>query len=444
MTRMRTKTIATAALIIGTAIVGGCGETPASDLAKTSSPSASAVPTPTVKVLPTVKALASPSLALGVATADPAWALVRIAEPEVSGLNAIYAIDGMAYVLGETDRPAMWRSADGSSWSAVTGIGGPGDFGTHLLDLAHGPTTYVAVGCVGGDPCSSSIVWRSVDGVAWRKSAVQLGYEGATFYGIEFHDGRFLAIGQVCASGASGQVPTNVELVSAKAIRTLEPGRSSAANKPCARLRIGGQPFLWQSVDGRVWRAGPALPEGGVIENLMADDGSLYGIGRDDAAKPVTWRLGAHDEWELMARIPNAERPIRVRRISDGFIALAPQVLRSSDGQDWSEDPSQPHVSAGGAGGDVALWTTLSGVVHAGDSQVVIVGGWQGEGPDPDDPQDLSGAAAWFSTGGAAWSRVGDGPGFEHAMMVDGVNLGGRLIAIGFDGVVWTHPLPFP
>lgn len=96
---------------------------------------------------------------------------------------------------------AVWRSADGTSWSRVLdagGLGGPGE--QRMLDVAATPSGLVAVGADGG----SAVVWTSPDGGSWARAA--LGGAGAAS-GVALAPGAGLvAVGSAPADGLDAVV----------------------------------------------------------------------------------------------------------------------------------------------------------------------------------------------------------------------------------------------
>lgn len=355
----------------------------------------------------------------GDAPAPPELAWLRVADQEavlagsgerrmeaVASLPDFFLAAGSVTDADGTADGALWRSVDGTQWSALASdrFGGPGD--QRLSDLAIGPSGLVAVGFDG----SSAAAWTSPDGSSWT----QVPPDEAVFGGAG--DQRMVAV--AARSGGQGWVAV---------------GDDGA-----------GGPALWVS-DGGAWRreAPPGLGEGTAVElsDVVAGPGTTV-VGRaGDAARAwvspdgVTWSASDLGPGRVSA-VAAAEAGLLVavgNGPGDGADAV---TWRSTDALSWERSE----------GGELAgpLNQGAAGV-DAGGSVVVAVG-----------TTDLGGggdASAWTSSDAATWGRSlhdemvlgGD----QDQAMLDVTSRSGRVVAVGWSGsspdqrvaAVWTADL---
>ena len=299
---------------------------------------------------------------------------------------------------GETDG-AAWRSPDGFEWAQVggTALGGPGD--QRLLDVAAGPSGFVAVGLDG----ESAAVWTSPDGDAWERVA----HDEAVFGGPG--DQRAEAVA-VLGGDEGGWVAV---------------GADTGVG--------GGDAAVWRSADAIAWERVP-------------DDGDLGGPGLQAASDVVVGpggptAVGVGDAsaaaWTSGDGRSRAEVALPGGGAASG-VALNPRYGLVAVG------------SAGGDGADAVIWRSPDGrswerhegkelvgpldqelhSVAASEAMAVAVGRTNLGGGDD--------AAAWSSTDGATWARSAHDEelfgGDQAQRMVDVAVRGTTTVAVGWSG----------
>jgi hypothetical protein len=205
--------------------------------------------------------------------------------------------DGELFAFGppSTDRPLVWRSADGSSWSqldspswalawAAARIGpGAADWAptqhpivTGLIDVASDPSGLVAIGNSFGDDGMAPVILHSPDGRTWSQAALPAGSGSAILNGVTPYRGGFIIVGAegigpdagtaVAAAwlSADGLAWTRAALEGGPSgeagseLGTLIAGRDALVSCGGSRVMTAGGPRFfvpWTSTDGRGWRA---------------------------------------------------------------------------------------------------------------------------------------------------------------------------------------------
>jgi hypothetical protein len=209
-------------------------------------------------------------------------------------------------------------------------------------------------------------------------------------------------------------------------------------------------PFAWTSADGDAW----ALHPMGSIEFTFpvslapGADGTLVAVGRS-RNDPAAWTTSNGVGW-ARRDVPVlgggvAERMTAVAAGAHGLVAggsVGPELFerharfwRSADGVAWEPVPDDPLAFADAEVRSIAAFD--SGFVAVG-----VVGS----------VQDPTGAVAWISPDGVAWTRVDD-PAFDAAVAVSVIQAPfGGLVAVGStvdrrnavawvsaDGRTWTR-----
>jgi len=298
--------------------------------------------------------------------------------------------------LGQTARPMVYRSQDGTTWQAVE-LPAAGDR-NFAADVAHGRAGYVAVGTVGTGcrfacPHGHSVAWVSGDGISWEL------VEPATFRGsvqisvtdVEYIAGTYVAVGRDERGGNHWVVGvwTSSDGRSWERVASLESDYSllndalhvvgdrlfiaadeAVCSKPFTNGDIGWvlgvwatQTRLWSSTNGAVWEAvdmeahGLADP---LPEDICEDDAYLDGDIDDLSAggllalgESLWWRRqdGAAARWSGTTWSPFTP-PGEIEGLSllpgpGGYIGLAIDGLRtgvievttmtSSDASTWDD-----------------------------------------------------------------------------------------------------------
>ena len=201
-------------------------------------------------------------------------------------------------------------------------------------------------------------------------------------------------------------------------------------------------PLAWTSPDGQSWRIhllGDA--EFTFPESLAAGtDGTIVAVGRS-GRRPLAWTTRDGETWDshdvaTLGADGTPERMTTVVAGGAGFVAggsVGPELAErharfwtSTDGATW-----QPVADDGSAFADAEVRS----ITRFGDGFVAV--GTVGTA------QQLTGAVAWTSPDGSAWTRV-DSPAFEGGTAVSVVAApAGGLVAVGTtverkEAVAWT------
>ncbi len=140
-------------------------------------------------------------------------------------------------------RPAIWTTADGSSWTEAT-VDLPSDGSLHgsLSGLAVGAGIDVAVGLAQSDTSRSAAVWISTDGKDWSPVTADASFSGALMNSVVAGGPGFVAVG-----------------------------------------RDGSGAAVWTSTDGSSWKAEPAGPgfAGAQMLSIAASGGRFVAVGYD-------------------------------------------------------------------------------------------------------------------------------------------------------------------
>ena len=281
------------------------------------------------------------------------------------------------------DRPAVWTSPDGETWTPVEDpdgeLGGPN---TSISSIVAGGPGFVAAGSFHDKPAA----WTSPDGLEWAL-AQELSSTSGWVNTVVQHGSGFIAEGNLKSDG-----PTDPD--------DVEPGIV---------------PTAWTSVDGTSWApvaddtlgllsdefALGTLLSGGHTLQLTGDDST-----RNGGASYVTIN---HDE----DRCLNTDAGCG----PDGGNVWT--VLQTSvDGQAWTRVPEQQHGLDG-----------LVNEVIDTDAGFVAVGRLTSDA-------DWSDAAIWTSVDGITWESVTDESfgGERGQVMNDVVATDNGLVAVGITG----------
>jgi hypothetical protein len=211
-------------------------------------------------------------------------------------------------------------------------------------------------------------------------------------------------------------------------------------------------PTLWQSADGRSWKALPDAPAlAGVADrwidtvNAVTSDGSaLIAVGAQvlfdsSSANAEAWTSPDGVMWSPSGvDDPDGAMMTAILRIADGFLAIGVEgysahagggtgtaIWTSADGRHWAR-------STGLSG---ALVTRLA----AGDGGFLAAGGMAVfEGPP------APGVPIWTSPDGVKWEQVDATDAFPAGLEIQGLTwAGSSWIAVGAAGSVpmaWTSP----
>jgi hypothetical protein len=215
-------------------------------------------------------------------TDGAAWTLIPLPEPEAGSTERLTAVaeSGGGYVAGGYVQSAtavraasLWRSMDGAAWrrAAVELPGGPSEI-TGIA--AVGPADLVAVGIAGDERSGTAAVWRSTDGGASWSSVTSPAFSAGRMLGVVAGGPGIVAVGELAAqTGAAA----------------------------------------WFSADGSDWQAssGPGLDYYGLemVMTAVSRDGSGFVAAgwRSDAGNgsAVVWRSSDGRTWVRLAQEPS-------------------------------------------------------------------------------------------------------------------------------------------
>ncbi len=289
------------------------------------------------------------------------------------GRVSAFAAGGPGYIAVGTrgGRASVWTSADGSAWSAVPDRP---DFGSAanggiagMSAIARGGPGFVAVGVEsggGGTTGQQGAIWTSVDGIAWRRTAVPDA-------GDWMHD---------IVAGGPGLV----------VVGTAQPGAGSQQKAA-----------VWTSTDGSLWARiadGPEFANGAIGAVLNGPKG-LVAVGntidpQSGALHPTAWASTDGLTWTSIVagiELPRTGPPqafegaaiADLARVADGWIAVGTDIdLRPdgavqnaaiwslSDGATWTRLPDEPAFQGGIASG----LSFGAGIVAERNGEVIVIG----------------------------------------------------------------------
>lgn len=328
---------------------------------------------------------------------------------------------GPAVPSGSTPRPTLWRSTDGLAWRrladspAFEGTGGPYGWFDSVAGVAPGRTGLVAVGATNEGDMSAfdAEAWTSPDGDSWQRAVVS-GAKDAAMNDVAAGPGGFVAV------GIDGHAGGGTQMV----------GSRGAA--------------VWTSADGTRWTRLPTEADfaGAEMTRVIAGPSGYLAVGSDMPAAsvrqstwpgPPIWISADGTHWKRVVADIGAPRTggdvtalawtgneyvMAVPGCCSGFNGLA----ISPDGRSWTAAYIQAPAPAG------ATWTIAD--LEAGGSPFVAVG-WLGVAPDSaGDVLDSARAVVWESAGGSRWESVPSLPLFENAAPVGVVRTGAGTLVV--------------
>ena len=321
---------------------------------------------------------------------------------------------GPAVPSGSTPRPTLWRSTDGLAWRrladspAFAGTGGPYSRFDSIAGVAPGRTGLVAVGATNEGDMSAfdAEAWTSPDSVSWQRAVVS-GAKDAAMNDVAAGPGGFVAV------GIDGHTSGGTQMV----------GSRGAA--------------VWTSADGKRWTRLPTEADfaGAEMTRVIAGPSGYLAVGLDMPAAsvrqstwpgPPIWISADGTHWKRVVADIGAPRTgvdvtgvawtgheyvIAGREFQSGFNGIA----TSPDGRTWTASELQA-PAPGGA-------TLTIADLEAGGSPFVAVG-WLSVAPDS------ARAVVWESAGGSRWESVPYLPLFENAAPVGVVRTGSGTLVV--------------
>jgi hypothetical protein len=203
-------------------------------------------------------------------------------------------------------------------------------------------------------------------------------------------------------------------------------------------------PTAWTSEDGSSWTLRPmeSTPFTFPVALARGADGTLVAVGRS-GPRPVAWTSTDGAIWTRhdVPVLDPAGDPERVTAIAAGPAGF---VAGGSTGPELSDRHARFWTSA-----DAATWTPVaddpSAFANAEVRAIVVLdGGFVAVGL-VGSVQDPTGAVAWTSSDGRAWTRIDD-PDFDGGIAAALIEAPfGGLVAVGSDlerrnAVAWTSP----
>jgi hypothetical protein len=250
------------------------------------------------------------------------------------------------------------------AWERVATFGGaPNVF---VLDLARGPSGYVAVGQrvdgviteLGNEGPMTPLVWRSADGVSWSTASVT-GFDSGFPVSVTSDGDQYLAIIQHdptthiyrSVDGLAWHIIGDPPRASGGYIRKVLPVSSGFV----AVGRVGGPTFhsaFWFSANGTEWTLSREETDNSEAMDITAGTKGIVavGIAQVDIAKPITeaaWYSSDGITWLRRDPTPVGGGELQaVAATADGFFAagwfadVGTVIWRSRDGMNWSPLPA--------------------------------------------------------------------------------------------------------
>jgi hypothetical protein len=315
----------------------------------TKAPSPNATPNPALAAAPSAGAIGPQT--------GKVWE--RVSAPNILGsVTAVRSINaasfGIVAVGFSGGRAVAWRSDDGRSWIAATGVGGAA--GADMKDVSSNSRGAIAVGTLAA---GGSVVWTSTDGQRWARqqpeafkranvtlvAASELGIIAA---GDTLEPGQRAGRGRIwfSADGTSWQVVhdvNHVQDVGAAHGRFVVVGcdTSGSAGK-CTQSRA------WSSPDGRLWTAASFPKTKATFSRLLSTSTGFTAGGAfvdlPDAPR-IMWSSADGTSWQELPDAPklNGEPNRFIAGIGIGLIGLRTspngsgtlEVYTSQDGTSW-------------------------------------------------------------------------------------------------------------
>ena len=295
---------------------------------------------------------------------------------------------------------AAWTSPDGVTWSSVSTVAATG--GTLLGRFVAGATAPVAIGleCPGApQPCAFARVTLATNGSQWE--ALRW-VAGSPTYGVPTTGGSGygFALNALATDGhtdvmvgwaASRQGPTPIG--------------------PAVATSTDGLTWTWRVLAG-------AQPSGSAMSGVAAGGHGFIAVGTGPTVQPTVWASADGSSWEQVstAMAPTKGELDDVAAGGGVYVAVgrdgtSAAAWVSNDGLTWQQAPSGPALADG----------YMTRVTWTGAAFLAVGKSGAGDG------------AAWTSTDGSSWTRLGTSGIFKGTPIVGGVALGPRLIVFGQD-----------
>jgi Protein kinase domain len=220
--------------------------------------------------------------------------------PQVA-VNSLASAGGQQIAVGSADGyPAIWRKADGGSWTLISPLSlvsaNPGL--TALSSVTHGPAGWLAVGAPG------AVAFTSANGITWHPASATLtaGLASAVGVAVAANDDGYVVVGKVIAKGGAcvADVWYSDELTSWTHAHDVNDVTGSSqvlavAGGPDGFISVGshnGQPAVWTASDGPAWTTIVLpLPSGatsGVLQQIAISGHRVVALGQQVVAGVTT------------------------------------------------------------------------------------------------------------------------------------------------------------
>lgn len=262
-------------------------------------------------------------------------------------LSAAHALPDGWLVLGVGDPDATAEilfSGDGRSWQRVLHADGTGG-GPGIAAVTQGPAGLVAVGTAeGADGSYDGVVWRSADGRAWERIAVDdpalVGGGEARLHAVTGHAGGLLV------SGIPGTKEQRLQCEQLGMLASVD--ELPASDPPDATSCVTGDQQQWASADGERWvRVEPAVEVEQPIEFRVVSAGGpgLLVLGESSGPdSPDTRLFGSADgiTWNPLG----TEEPM-LSEVAIGLVVRGREIIAVTE--DWGAEERTLRVWRGRA-----------------------------------------------------------------------------------------------
>lgn len=211
-----------------------------------------------------------------------------LAESMTTGLDLG---DGLVAVGSVRDGPsrnaAVWSSLDGMTWERLGAETLSTEVDESMIDIAAGPSGYVAVGRSGAIDSEQSVgaVWYSADLESWRRAEFDAeGDNPDGLRGVAFGDGRYVTVGAGLWMSTNGSDWDEASIPDVQGLNTV---RHTDVGFVALGVAPDGSVVVLSSPDGEVWTqsAQDELPEGAALLRDVTDIGDrLLAVGFGSSA----------------------------------------------------------------------------------------------------------------------------------------------------------------
>ena len=334
-----------------------------------------------------------------------------------------------------TPVPTPVPTPEGITGWALSGTFGSTETPTAVLDITHWNGSIVAVGTSWQTDTPVPRMWRSIDGVSWAESPLDLGPDASLQVVTALPDGRLLILGTIgddvayWSDQSRAAAWTSTDGVTWTATDVPFGASSHAGPLEFAAGAMGlvatNGEEIWHSTDGSSWRLAYEAPRGmWVYGPIGGDEGWIVKLASASLGTTTLLVSGDASMWHEVdlghvATVANVAGDWLVARQSDDWSRT--EVLRSADGLDWNVivDLSQLPPPEG-------TEVTANGARLTGTGDVLLMSPWEGGhcGAMPS-----AGWGAWWSVDGIGWASAGIG---GDAVVTHAIDIGDDTVLAGY------------